>query len=1064
MPVKKKKISTRRRKTTEIPLPPANDWRTTDADEILRRRQRAKEEHHVIHNLEPEHPVFSNFRVASPSGMTYEVEIRDVAAPAHACTCPDFRINGLGTCKHTEAVLLWLRRRQKGGMRLAETSGSPRVDLVPAGASLQVERNLAKLSKSLRGLFDDSGLLAPGVTPEEAVEKFRRAGGKNRVSLETTSWLEARQQAEERVLLRRDYETGVTTGRHPEHVTRSPLYPYQRDGMMHLAFGERALLADEMGLGKTIQAIAACALLNHLGKASRVLVVTPASLKSEWEEQIRKFTGLDQRIVYGGRAVRARVYADPRPPFFTIVNYEQVVSDSLDINQRLKPDVVVLDEAQRIKNWATKTAQAVKRLKSRYAFVLTGTPIENRIDELYSIVDFLDPTILGSLFRFNRDFYRMDEKGRPADYQNLAALRERVRPVLLRRRKIEVETELPDRTDRNHLVPLTPAMRAEYDELKRQVADIVLRAQRRALTKKEQDILMILLGMMRMVCDSPGIMKNSECHDCPKLDELARVLDECLSDPDVKVIVFSEWEGMLKKVRGLAEANGIGFAWHTGSVPQQRRRGEINAFRDDPDCRLFLSTDSGGVGLNLQNASVVINCDLPWNPAKLEQRIARAWRKHQRRAVTVVNLIAEDTIEHSMLDTLAMKTFLAEGVLDGTEESLAKAKLKKGREATMARLQQMLAPVPVAGTAMAAPVVPTNPADAFAARAAAMLGHGLQSCQEAYLPGHGSPVVIVVLAEHARDRGASLHALHREIHWRGDTPALHVLDAATWQAVQNLAASGLVSLNVRATRPLGGKTTGPAPAPLSQAEREEIAVHRARRKAGAPGPAHDRRGDGGGVDSASARRRSGACPGSCRCPSLGRTRGVRRRAGRWIPCPLAGSCRANPVVGRRCRTRQPRGCGRPAAHAGRRMSKLKRSRGNLLLTAGWEIARNQKSRRHLQAAARPGPAKDECWKACQACGNVDPSTNPSHSHHHEIHHIHIGIPRGGRYGQRRHRRRGRFRKQFHRRGKRVGGGLDNQRGQLYGRHRPHRWHLFPRVIWTGQCRVTPGFTNHQYIR
>ncbi len=193
--------------------------------------------------------------------------------------------------------------------------------------------------------------------------------------------------------------------------------------MLHLAFAERALLADEMGLGKTIQAIAACALLHHLGKATRVLIVTPASLKAEREEQIRKFTTLTQRIIFGPRSTRASYYADSNPPFFTIVNYEQVVSDSLDINTHFRPDIVVLDEAQRIKNWATKTAQAIKRLQSRYAFVLTGTSIENRIDELYSIVDFLDPVLLGPLFRFNRDFYQFDEKGRPSDYQNLADLR-----------------------------------------------------------------------------------------------------------------------------------------------------------------------------------------------------------------------------------------------------------------------------------------------------------------------------------------------------------------------------------------------------------------------------------------------------------------------------------------------------------------------------------------------------------------------------------------------------------------------------------------------------------------
>ena len=134
--------------------------------------------------------------------------------------------------------------------------------------------------------------------------------------------------------------------------------------MLHLAFTERALLADEMGLGKTIQAIAACALLHRLGKAARVLVVTPASLKTEWEEQIQRFTALPYQLVFGGRAARLAAYG--KAPFFTIVNYEQMLADALRSTRGNKPDVVVLDEAQRIKNWSTKTTQAIKRLRSRY--------------------------------------------------------------------------------------------------------------------------------------------------------------------------------------------------------------------------------------------------------------------------------------------------------------------------------------------------------------------------------------------------------------------------------------------------------------------------------------------------------------------------------------------------------------------------------------------------------------------------------------------------------------------------------------------------------------------------
>lgn len=794
MPAKK----SAKRKTSTIPLPPAGDWRSTDEVEILRRIQRARDEKHTVTHLGPPHPVFSTFAVKSPSGMTYQVEIRDLRDRAFSCTCPDFRTAGLGTCKHVEAVLIRLKRRHKADFTLAEKSGSPWIDIVPDRDSLRIGRNLGKLPASLRPIFDSNGTLLGD--PGESLPKLRRCG-KVRISQDVAPFLETRRRAAERRTLRRDYETGVVSGRHPEHVTLHPLYPYQREGMLHLAFGERALLADEMGLGKTIQAVAACALLHHLGKAKRVLVVTPASLKAEWEEQIRKFTTLSHQIVFGPRSARLKHYADPQAPFFTLVNYEQVVSDTLDINHHLRPDIVVLDEAQRIKNWNTKTARAVKRLESRHAFVLTGTPIENRIDELYSIVDFLDPSLLGPLFRFNREFYQLDEKGRPKDYKNLPALRERVRPVLLRRRKREVETELPDRTDRNHFVKLTPAMQVEYDEVKQQASQLVQKSLKRPLTKDESELLMILLGMMRMICDSPSVIKNRDCQDCPKLDELAPILDEALADPDVKIIIFSEWENMLKKVRGWAEKHGIGYAWHTGSVPQQKRRGEILAFRNDPDCRLFLSTDSGGVGLNLQNASVVINCDLPWNPAKLEQRIARAWRKHQTRPVTVVNLVAENTIEHAMLGTLANKMDLAEGVLDGSDESLARTKLKRGGDANLARLRQFLSIAPV-GKAPQTQAPPADPVQHFADRAKEALGASLVHCQEALLPGDATPVLLAVLRDNTRAPAVS--DLFRETDWHGPVPQLRVLDESTWTAIQQLAASGLLTLNTRATRPLVG--------------------------------------------------------------------------------------------------------------------------------------------------------------------------------------------------------------------------------------------------------------------
>jgi hypothetical protein len=301
-----------------------------------------------------------------------------------------------------------------------------------------------------------------------------------------------------------------------------------------------------------------------------------------------------------------------------------------------------------------------------------------------------------------------------------------------------------------------------------------------------------------MICNSPSIIKENPCEDCPKLEELGRVLDESLSEDDVKVIVFSEWEKMLAKVRSWADRNGIDYAWHTGSVPQKRRRAEILAFRDNPGCRLFLSTDSGGVGLNLQNASVVINCDLPWNPAKLEQRIARAWRKNQRRAVTVINLIAENTIEHGMLASLASKMELAEGILDNRGD-LRNIKLKGGRQAFLKRLEQIMTAVPAKVPSRA---MPSDPAMSFARTIRERLGESVIHCDETWLPGSDTPILITVVGGSADEHRPQIEETFRAIPWRGNAPALQIIDTGMWDTLKQLSAAGMVTIHTRATRPL----------------------------------------------------------------------------------------------------------------------------------------------------------------------------------------------------------------------------------------------------------------------
>jgi len=433
--------------------------------------------------------------------------------------------------------------------------------------------------------------------------------------------------------------------------------------------------------------------------------------------------------------------------------------------------------------------------------VLTGTPLENRIDEIYSIVEFLDPHVFGSLFRFNREFYELDEKGRPAGYRNLEELHRRIRPLMLRRRKEEIEDQLPPRTVNNYFVAMEPEQQERYREYQERVARLLAIAKRRPLTKEEFEKLQKWLACMRMICDTPYIL-DQECRICPKLSELASVLEDLTGQNGNKVLVFSEWERMLFLVRELAEEMSIPFAWHTGSVPQQKRRQEIRRFKTDPECRLFLSTDSGSVGLNLQEASAVVNLDLPWNPAKLEQRIARAWRKHQTRSVSVVNLVSENSIEHRMLGLLSQKQQLADTVLDGLGDFQA-VKMPSGRAALMERLQALMGAdegrlqakveIPLEPKAVA----PRDPYQAFHEDMAGRLSDRLlllEACRGAT----GRPTILLVIqGDPEAFRPVAERLVQQNFTVSGQVPFLELMDRATYETIKRLVESGVLKSDKR---------------------------------------------------------------------------------------------------------------------------------------------------------------------------------------------------------------------------------------------------------------------------
>jgi superfamily II DNA or RNA helicase len=609
----------------------------------------------------------------------YRVELRSVSERLNHCTCPDLATNRLGTCKHIEAVRHRLRKRAPKKFERYAREGPPLsiVHLewgVADAPRVRLRRAGSGAPAWLDEHFDADGFLA-GSLPGAflAFERAARGAEKLVVAREVGNRVRRLAQEAERreraaALRERIQASGGTL---PGVAAR--LYPYQVEGVAFLAAAGRALLADDMGLGKTVQAIAAAAVLREHDGVRRALVVCPASLKHQWAREVRRFTGVDAVAIEGPAAARLALYRRRAP--FTVVNYEVVLRDADRIRSELAPDLLVLDEAQRIKNWRTKTAAAVKSIDTPFAFVLTGTPLENRLEDLYSLMQVVDPRVLGPLWRYLLDFHVTDERGRVLGYRNLAELRRRLEPVMLRRDRSLVRDQLPERIDSRLDVELDRRQRDLHDGAMSTAGRLAEVAQKRPLTPAEERRLMAALQTARMACDAAGLV-DGDTKGSPKLTELAAVLEELCVDGGRKAVVFSQWERMTRMAEEVARKLGLGVVRLHGGVPSAHRGDLIDRFRDDPSVQVFLSTDAGGVGLNLQTAEVLVNLDLPWNPAVLEQRIGRVHRLGQRNPVQVVLIVAADSYEERIAGLIAAKRELFLNVVheDASEDVVGVSK------------------------------------------------------------------------------------------------------------------------------------------------------------------------------------------------------------------------------------------------------------------------------------------------------------------------------------------------------------------------------------------------------
>ncbi|NGM65924.1 DEAD/DEAH box helicase [Sphingobacterium sp. SGR-19] len=463
-------------------------------------------------------------------------------------------------------------------------------------------------------------------------------------------------------------------------TVQATLRPYQLAGSSWMAFLNEfqwgGLLADDMGLGKTLQVIT---LLEHFYQAhplaSASLVVVPNSLLFNWQNEYQKFAPNRVIIVYYG--ITRQNSTDFDAGVIVLTTYGTLLSDS-DFFAEKSFSYLIMDESQQVKNRNSKRFESLSRINAQYRIAMTGTPIENGIQDIYSQMSLVNPGFFGNYRAFNK-LYKGATDADTAK-ETLSSLQKVIQPFILRRTKKQVALDLPEKTETILYMDMTPAQRKVYQKYRKTFQGEVQRSLESKDSGKSKFIAIEALIKLRQICNSPSLLKGESLDkNAVKLDYIDEIIDNVT--PGHKVLLFSSFTGMLKLVAERIEERGIEFAYLDGKMSQDKRQNAVQTFQEKESCRVFLiSLKAGGTGLNLTAADYVYILDPWWNPAAEAQAIDRCYRIGQDKHVNAYKIVCRDSVEEKILALQEHKKKLADGlILDETNimKSLTKDELLK---------------------------------------------------------------------------------------------------------------------------------------------------------------------------------------------------------------------------------------------------------------------------------------------------------------------------------------------------------------------------------------------------
>lgn len=603
-------------------------------------------------------PVYSDFDVFnSETHKHYKVAIRSQDNALNFCTCNDFKTNGLSTCKHIEYVLHQIRIYPPyNKILIAGYRPDYSSIYLKYGAIREVKIKIGILEK---GKFEALSKKYFNIDHTLKTEAYHHIFDLVKEAKSIHDSFRIYDDAMEYILCQRE-----TTQRHQKadqlfsdgifspvfkNITKTALYDYQKLGVMFMVKAGRSLLADDMGLGKTLQSLSTCEVLAHTFGIRKVLVVCPASLIFYWKNEIELHTYNTAKILERSDSG----LHEKDKALYLIVSYE-MFNEENELLRNYEPDVIIMDEVQRLKTYPAAITNNLKKVKSKYAIVISGTPLETQLEELYAVMQFIDIFKLGPRYQFMYDHQITDKEGNATGFKNLQKIKIMLQDLMLRRTRQEVNLQLPPRIEKNLLLPMNAAqatMQSKHQEL---LKKLVVKWQTNGkLGETDRQQLSIHITQMRKICTNTFIADQETTHG-PKLAELLFILEKANALIAQKIIIITQWERMLRLVSKVLHENKYIFTTiENGTAPKLKERA-IMEFNKAKINSILLCNDGLLLSEIMPQTTLIINLDIPLTADLLASRISTY--SSEKVNLQILNLISIHSIEQKVLEIYHKKS------------------------------------------------------------------------------------------------------------------------------------------------------------------------------------------------------------------------------------------------------------------------------------------------------------------------------------------------------------------------------------------------------------------------